>query len=414
MLPSPAPLRDRPQNLESLSCPHPACNGQVAQAPFGGVELSRVVGLALRGRIMADQSPPPPKAEQFVPGAMPTPEQLASLPHDNQGTKMNAVVWSLCAIATLFVALRLSAKFWRRKHLWWDDYILIAACVCFIIETSILSAMVGLGFGLHSWDFPLENISQLIMYINVAGTFSPTAAIWSKTSFAVTLLRFTEGRTKAFIWFLIVSGNVSIGLTGLFLWVQCTPVQKSWDMTVPGKCWAPDVLMKYNIFSASCSAAMDIILALLPWTIIWQLTMRRVEKIGVAVCMSMGIFAGIIGIVKTANFPAMLSPDFADSVDLWVWGNVETALTIIAASIPVLRGLVYSDKRTPFHKSLNAISSTDALPSDPPEKGLWGGTLAALSKEETEGSPSSVENRLRNHTSDDCLFRNADQSRSEV
>lgn len=109
--------------------------------------------------------------------------------------------------------------------------------------------MVGLGFGGHIWDFPFQNINQLLIYINVAGSFSPTAAIWSKTSFAVTLLRFTEGRTKAFIWFLIIFGNISIGLTGLFLWVQCTPVQKSWDVTVPGTCWAPEVLMKYNIFS---------------------------------------------------------------------------------------------------------------------------------------------------------------------
>jgi len=201
---------------------------------------------------MADQSTTPPRPEQFVPGAAPTPEQLASLPHDNQGVKMNAVSWTLSALATLFLALRLWAKFRRRKTLWWDDYILIAAWVCLIIQTSILSAMVGLGFGGHIWDFPFEHINQLLIYINVAGSFSPTAAIWSKTSFAVTLLRFTEGRTKVFIWFLIISGNLLIGLTSLFLWVQCTPVQKSWDVSVPGTCWAPDVLMKYNIFS-SCT-----------------------------------------------------------------------------------------------------------------------------------------------------------------
>ena len=110
--------------------------------------------------------------------------------------------------------------------------------------------MVGIGFGGHIWDFPFQNMNQLLIYINVAVSFSATAAIWSKTSFAVTLLRFTEGRTKAFIWFLIISGNVFIGLTSLFPWVQCTPVRKSWDVTVSGTCWSPDVLMKYNIFSS--------------------------------------------------------------------------------------------------------------------------------------------------------------------
>ncbi|KAK4446246.1 hypothetical protein QBC34DRAFT_305332 [Podospora aff. communis PSN243] len=350
---------------------------------------------------MADQGDLSPRPEQFVPGAAPTPEQLASLPHDSQAVKMNAVPWALNSIASLFLVLRLFAKLWRRKRLWWDDYILIAAWICLIIETSILSAMVGLGFGGHIWDFPMENLGQLLLYINVAGSFSPTAAIWSKTSFAVTLLRFTEGRTKAFIWFLIISGNIFIGLTGLFLWVQCTPVQKSWDMTVPGTCWDPTVLMKYNIFSGSYSAAMDIILALLPWTIIWKLTMRRMEKIGVAFGMSMGIFAGVIGIIKSANFPAMLSPDFANSVDLWIWGNAETAITIIAACIPILRGLVYSGKRRPFEKSLTPMQNTGGgFPSsgtDGLEDGIW----AARPKEmDTSGSPSSVENASDSNSSD--------------
>jgi len=80
---------------------------------------------------------------------------------------------------------------------------------------------------------------------------------------------------------------------------------------------------------------MDFVLALLPWTVVWGLTMRKTEKIGVAVAMSMGVLyvpargsrrrslpvvpcadknrvpsAGVTGIIKTAKFPAMLSPDF--------------------------------------------------------------------------------------------------------
>jgi len=34
---------------------------------------------------------------------------------------------------------------------------------------------------------------------------------------------------------------------------------------------------------------MDFVLALLPWTIVWNLTMKKAEKIGVAVAMSMGV-----------------------------------------------------------------------------------------------------------------------------
>src|SRR3569833_3267433 len=163
---------------------------------------------------MADQSPPPPaRPAQFVPGAAPTPEQLAALPHDNQGHKMNAISWTLTALASVVLMLRQYSKYLRRKHLWWDDYILIAAWVsgatsffareqllagwdenlvcpvltriatplqvCLIIETSILSAMIGLGFGSHIWDFSFVKIGQLLIYINVAGTFLSFFAFWS-------------------------------------------------------------------------------------------------------------------------------------------------------------------------------------------------------------------------------------------
>jgi hypothetical protein len=37
------------------------------------------------------------------------------------------------------------------------------------------------------------------------------------------------------------------------------------------------------------SGVMDIFLALLPWPIIWKLQMKRKEKIGVALAMSMGV-----------------------------------------------------------------------------------------------------------------------------
>jgi hypothetical protein len=37
------------------------------------------------------------------------------------------------------------------------------------------------------------------------------------------------------------------------------------------------------------SGCMDILLALLPWKMIWKLQMRKKEKFGIALAMSMGI-----------------------------------------------------------------------------------------------------------------------------
>ena len=150
--------------------------------------------------------------------------------------------------------------------------------------------MTGLGYGLHIWDFDvMTNMPPLLVIVNVAGTFSVTAASWSKTSFGITLLHLTEGWVKKTVWFILITMNIFMGLSALFPWVNCTPVRKAWDMFAVGSCWDPKVMVHYNIFSGVYSACSDIALALLPWQFISGLQMKKKEKIGVGIAMSMGI-----------------------------------------------------------------------------------------------------------------------------
>jgi len=119
-----------------------------------------------------------------------------------------------------------------------------------------LSYSVKLGYGGHIWDMTPELLSyipDLLKVINLSGTFSLTSAIWSKTSFALTLLRLTRGWLKVVVWFIIISMNLFMGLSALFIWVQCTPIEKSWNPFIAGTCWPPAVLVHYNLFSAGMS-----------------------------------------------------------------------------------------------------------------------------------------------------------------
>lgn len=43
--------------------------------------------------------------------------------------QLNSTIWFLTAMAALFLGLRIYAKVWRRRPLWWDDYFLIAGWV---------------------------------------------------------------------------------------------------------------------------------------------------------------------------------------------------------------------------------------------------------------------------------------------
>lgn len=96
----------------------------------------------------------------------------------------------------------------------------------------------------------MENINKVSLFSYTAGFFSVLATCWSKTSFASTLLRISNGWMKGFVWFIIISVNLVLGINATVQWVQCWPVEKLWYTSIDGRCWSPKVVQHYNIFVA--------------------------------------------------------------------------------------------------------------------------------------------------------------------
>lgn len=138
---------------------------------------------------------------------------------------------------------------------------------------STVTLSVSLGSGQHVYMVPPQNFGTLGLVGNLTGTFSILAATWSKTSFALTLLRIMQGRMLIALWFIIVTINVFMGLNALFMWIRCTPVQKTWNPYAYGTCWDPLVYPNYGMFAAGREPLLtlqvvptDVIQAtLLPW-----------------------------------------------------------------------------------------------------------------------------------------------------
>lgn len=110
--------------------------------------------------------------------------------------------------------------------------------------------MIPLGFGTPLVDVDPANLTKIGLISNVASTFSMLAAVLSKTSFAVTLLRITTDYTKMFVWFVIGIMNIAMGLAALFTWVKCNPVRKTWDPSIPGTCLDTHAMTVYSVFAA--------------------------------------------------------------------------------------------------------------------------------------------------------------------
>ncbi len=163
----------------------------------------------------------------------------------------------------------------------------------------------------------------------MAITFIVCSLAWSKTSWAMTLLRVSSGKLKVFIWFAIVSTNVLFACAAVIGWVSCTPIEKAWHPMVEGRCLSPQVVIVLDIVVSSkhnlsetdqrhelnpnlaFSGIMDLALAIVPWSILRALDMQPAEKFGVAIAMSMGVFAAIAAFIKASDLPELAGPDFS-------------------------------------------------------------------------------------------------------
>ena len=109
-----------------------------------------------------------------------------------------------------------------------------------------------MGWGKHGYDMDLGNINTVAAVGLTSMTFAIVAQAWSKTSWALTLLRVSESKWMTyFIWFAIVSMNVLFGIGALLFWVQCKPLEAAWHPLVKGECGDPHLNVHYGIFVSS-------------------------------------------------------------------------------------------------------------------------------------------------------------------
>jgi hypothetical protein len=114
----------------------------------------------------------------------------------DRGSLLVTVSWLLVTVSGIFLSLQIYCKFKRRRHLWWDDYILILSWLCLLIDSCCLTYNTTLGFGKHFLAINPEVLPRMALMGIVVGVFAIYTAIFSKTSFAITLLRISESKTS--------------------------------------------------------------------------------------------------------------------------------------------------------------------------------------------------------------------------
>ncbi len=123
-----------------------------------------------------------------------------------------------------------------------------------LVSTAMLTEGTKWGIGLHYEDMDYKNKMWMVALISYSAGFATIlAAAWSKTSFGITLLRISKGWVKWFIWFIIISVNIVLGVSAIIMWTRCWPVQKLWFSEVEGTCWTTVTMEHYQTFTSSKS-----------------------------------------------------------------------------------------------------------------------------------------------------------------
>jgi hypothetical protein len=273
----------------------------------------------------------------------------------NPFTELNVGLWSLFTGATIFLALRIWVKLSWRHGLWYDDYILIVSWVVLLANNSLIVHQFATGYVLEDSTKKWDDRMHILINISSCGTLVGQAL--TKTAFGVTLLRICNRRQAYIIWFCIATMNMYMISKVILQWAKVCgkPSYQNWyrlDFCIDWR-FRDDFKEGGNIYNI----IMDFVFATIPWLIARRLGLRRTEKIGLCITMSLGIIVAIISAVRVSWKD---DGNKRDHMYIWrngvsqVWYSSEVAGTIIVQCIPILR---------PILRDVHTVMTSDKLDS---------------------------------------------------
>ncbi|KAI0847250.1 hypothetical protein F5Y00DRAFT_242092 [Daldinia vernicosa] len=257
----------------------------------------------------------------------------------NQGPTVIAITCVEVVLAGGFIATRVAIRNSSTKGVGIDDWVLIATWIVQLAFVCAITVSCGYGFGQHNKDLSKPDVRMATLTELIAQCIVSLAMGLSKSAVGLFLMRIVVQKWhKIVLWFWISTMMGWSILLAITVFAQCVPFESLYDDRVPRQYCTLD-LTTIAYIMCSWSAAMDFFLAGFPWMVLWKLNMGRKDKITICVSLSLGILAGVCGIVRTVGLGVLsITEDYlfatAESV---MWTSSELTITLICVCVPVLR-----------------------------------------------------------------------------
>ncbi|RAL62731.1 hypothetical protein DID88_004574 [Monilinia fructigena] len=273
---------------------------------------------------------------------MPTLYANSSLsPQDNRGPLVLQLMWIAASIAIIAVAARFYVRYTYLNKIRIDDWLMLTSLLCAVLCTSLNTVAVLRGLGRHKRFLNSLQIAEATKWSYLAQPIGILAAAIGRLSVAYLLVSILPRHQKGQRIFLYGIGYSHVLMTFgmvIFIYAQCQPINAYWNREL-GSCLDPSGRRYFGYFLGSYCSFIDLILALFPISIFWNLQLKLGLKVFLCIIMGLGIVAMVASIVKTVELGTLshTKDSTYDSSYILIWYALEMYLVIIAASIPTLK-----------------------------------------------------------------------------
>ncbi|KAI1414889.1 hypothetical protein F5Y13DRAFT_187577 [Hypoxylon sp. FL1857] len=269
---------------------------------------------------------------------------------ENLGPSVVIIAWLFAGLSAVVVFGRFYVRLRILRRFTVDDCIVAITFLLAIVNSVFLTISSYWGLGQHVDVLaPQPNtVMYTIKWVYLCEVFGILSPGFGRISYAFLLLGLTPPTKiqQRFLWAIIYTQFiVDVGII-IISYTQCRPISGYWDTSVEAVCWPPYVQQYGGFFQGSVCSLVDLILALFPTGLFWNLNMGRKQKVSLSCMMGLGIFAMTASIMKTIHLRA-----FTETTDLTyvmaklaIWWTLEAYLVLLAVTIPTLRPILKSVK----------------------------------------------------------------------
>ncbi|KAE9990904.1 hypothetical protein EG327_000785 [Venturia inaequalis] len=272
-------------------------------------------------------------------------------------------------LSAITVSLRLYARL-QDSALGLDDGLILAGLVIYAVDVALACYGATVGLGSRTADINLFMMVEGMKYLMLWMLVYVIGLAVIKSSICATLLRIAGSNKlyRASIFALLGLTVVTFLVTFVGILLLCQPVSGNW--TGKGKCASMQTMIALSYTSTASTITTDLACVVVPGFMLWNVQMKPLKKASVFILLSFASIASITTIFRAPYIERYWKP--LDNLTYWtgyivLYSNVESAIGLIASSLPTLRKLFLrstgSTKSTP-----RSVSELVTIGSEPRRK----------------------------------------------